>query len=76
MKIEIDTDKLGKWCKSHLNWLVPVGLGFLSWFAAKEGASEPAQNGMSAWYYFLSIESAAGMGILGIRYFFILFDID
>ena len=32
MKVDIDTEKLMGWVRFHIQYLIPVGLGFGSWF--------------------------------------------
>lgn len=75
MKIDIDTDKIIGWCRSHLNWIVPIVLGFGSWLTAESACATPS-TGMGIWYGTLCIASGIGAIILGIRFFNILFGFD
>ena len=68
MKIDIDTDKIGKWLLSHLNWVVPAALIFLSWTTAGLSHSADARGFLEVWYCFISAFLGLGGAILSVRY--------
>jgi hypothetical protein len=75
MELKLDTSKVGSWCSGHLAWLLPIGLVFLSWFAA-ERATTATTDGMRTWWGFLSILTGGGGVMLSIRAILILFEIE
>ncbi len=52
----IDTDKATNWVKNHTVIVVPIGLGFLSWYAATrwQVAIYHNETAMMVFYFFVS----------------------
>lgn len=64
----IDTNDITSWLQKHLLVVIPIGLVFLSWFAATrwQAALTDNQKALQLFYFFLSAVSGIVAAVLTI----------
>lgn len=73
MKIEINTDNVKSWLTTHLNYVLPLGFGYASWFFAVLASN--LDHGMMVWYGMWCVVFGVFALILGTRAIHILLGI-
>lgn len=74
MQINIDTNRIKRWCLLHLNWIIPLGFFGISWFFVK--MADSTTNGIQLWYATMAVGTIVGGFIFTLLFFMRFFDLQ